>query len=77
MFVIVGGRITGDQIMALRKLLPNTVVFQKYGFTEVAGSVLGYTEEDFKFIQSKPNSIGRPLEGCCAKVNINKKRCVE
>ncbi|GLV40200.1 Acyl-CoA synthetase X3 [Carabus blaptoides fortunei] len=67
-FVMTGGRITGEQIMALRKLFPNTLVFQSYGITEGAGGVLAFTEADSKDIQSKPNSIGRAIEGCCAKV---------
>lgn len=70
--LLIGGRVNAELIISLRKLMPNTVVLQSYGITETTGLVLSYMEDDLENIQAKPGSMGRILEGICAKVQIEK-----
>ncbi|KAF5290670.1 hypothetical protein FQR65_LT01960 [Abscondita terminalis] len=65
-----GGPMFNSELKKYREMFPNTIVVSGYGMTEIG--LISYfpssTEKDLKFINEKPTSIGRVLNGVTYKV---------
>ncbi|KAF5290671.1 hypothetical protein FQR65_LT01961 [Abscondita terminalis] len=65
-----GGPMFNSELKKYREMFSNTIVVSGYGMTEI-GLICYFpssTEEDLKFINEKPTSIGRVLNGVTYKV---------
>lgn len=73
-FFLGGTPMSGENLLALRQLLPTTNVFIGYGLTEVAGSCLVFRKDPIIYStlqQHKLESCGQPLPGFWYKVMIS------
>lgn len=74
-FMFYGGSgVTFDRAKYFTKCFPNSVVVNGYGQTVCWSGVFGFSVNDIEELRKKPHSLGKPITGCCYKVNQNIKR---